>query len=151
MDARMLSVAMIAAVAAGGLAHAQSRDYLVTVKPVSAPKGFEKVKLSKAALGSSQILLWRNAAINPDCTEVPGVSLSILRQPEHGKATVSDGDVYVAYPPANPRSACNSRKVPGHEAFYQADAGFSGHDRLVLQGASPEGRVREITVDIDVR
>ncbi|THD61131.1 MAG: hypothetical protein E8A12_10260 [Phenylobacterium sp.] len=135
----------------GCAATAQERRYEVVVKPMSSESGFEKVKVSKAALGSTQIMLWRNAAINPDCTAVDGVTLSILRPPEHGKATVSDEPLYAAYPPANPRSACNNRKVPGHQAFYQADAGFTGHDTLVLQGSSPEGRVRQITVDILVR
>lgn len=139
--------AIVTAFAAG----AQERHFDVTVKPVSPEKGFDKVKVSKAALGSSQIILWRNTAINPDCTGIPGVTLSILRAPEHGKATVSDEPFYAAFPSANPRSVCNSRKVPGHQAFYQADAGFTGHDKLVLQGSSPEGRVREITVDIVVR
>jgi hypothetical protein len=137
--------------ALSSVATAQERHYDVTVRPVSPAKGFEKLSVSKAALGSTQILLWRNTAINPDCSEVPGVTLSILRPPAHGKASVSDEPLYLAFPQSNPRSVCNSRKVPGHEAFYQADAGFTGHDKLVLQGSSPEGAVREITVDIQVR
>ena len=52
---------------------------------------------------------------------------------------------------AVPRAACNDRKVPGHQAFYEAEAGYTGHDKVVLQGSSPEGHVREITVDILVR
>ena len=151
MRTGILALAGLSALALSCAAVAQERHYDVTVRPVSAPKGFEKVSLSKAALGSTQIILWRNTAINPDCTEVPGVTLSVLRPPEHGKATVSDEPVFVAFPQGNPRSACNTRKVPGHEAFYQADAGFTGHDKLVLQGSSPEGHIREITVDILVR
>ena len=57
----------------------------------------------------------------------------------------------IGLPPNNSRVACNNRKVPGHEAFYAANPGFTGRDRVVLEGSSPEGRVREITVDIEVR
>ncbi len=147
-----LSLAALAAVALAGVAVAQDRTYDITVREhPAAPKGFDKVKLSKAVLGDTQIMLWRNAAINPDCTPVEGVTLSVLKAPEHGKATISNDPVFVAYPPANPRSACNSKKVPGHQAFYQADAGYQGRDHLVLQGSSPEGHVRQIDVDIEVR
>lgn len=151
MRAVMLSGAIVVALVAGGVAYAQSGQYVVNIKRAAPQKGFEKLTISKAALGATPIRLWENAAINPDCTEVPGVSLSILQPPEHGKATVSNDPVYIAFPPNNPRSACNKSKVPGHEAFYQADAGFTGHDRVVLQGSSPEGHVREIKVDILVR
>jgi hypothetical protein len=147
----VIALAGLAALALSCAAAAQEHRYEVTVRPTAAPNGFEKLKVSKAALGSTPIEIWQNAAINPDCTAIDGVTLSILRPPEHGKATVSDEPLYAAFPPANPRSACNSRKVPGHQAFYQADAGFTGHDKLVLQGSSPGGRVREITVDVLVR
>jgi len=140
----------IAALAISGAAAAQSR-YVVTVQPTGPQKGFQKLKLSKAAVGSTPIILWRNAAINPDCSAVPGVTLKVLTQPQHGAATLTDGPVYVGFPVANPRSACNSRKVPGHEVTYQAAAGYVGHDRVVLQGSSPEGHVRLVSIDIDVR
>jgi hypothetical protein len=132
-------------------AAAQERHYDVTVKPRGPAKGFEKLVVSKAVVGTSRIQLWANTAINPDCSETPGVTLSILRQAEHGTVSLSDEPFYPGFPPGNPRSACNVRKVAGHQAFYQASPGFSGHDRVVLQGSSPEGRVREISFDILVR
>ena len=133
----------------GGMAFAQS--YVVTVKPAEPQRGFEKLSISKAAIGATPIMIWRNSAINPDCTEVPGVTLTVLREPEHGTATVSNDPIYPSFPAANPRSVCNARKVPGHTAIYQAAAAYRGRDRLVLQGSSPDGRVREITVQVDVR
>jgi hypothetical protein len=143
-------LAAVAALAACGAAVAQSR-YVVTVQPAGPVKGFQKLKLSKAAVGTTPIILWRNAAINPDCSAVPGVTLKVLRPPQHGAATLTDGPVYVSFPAANPRAACNSRKVPGHEVTYQAASGYSGHDRVVLQGSSPDGHVRQVSIDIDVR
>jgi hypothetical protein len=151
MKIHVLSAAVLAAALGAGAVAAQDQRYSVTVHRDQPSSGFEKVKVSKAAVGDTQIVLWANTAINPDCTPVPGVTLSILKAPEHGKATVSDDPAYLAYPPGNPRSACNNRKIPGHRALYQADAGYSGRDHVVLQGSSPEGRVREINVDIQVR
>ena len=114
MRAKMLIVAAVALMGAGaGLAW--SGEYVVTVKPVSHEKGFDKLNVSKAAIGSTQIILYQNTAINPDCTEVPGSTLSILRQPEHGKVVVSDEPVYVAFPPANPRSASARLRVVQRE------------------------------------
>ena len=130
----------------------QAAQYNVTITPQSRPHGFEKINVSRAAIGSTPIRIWANADIDPDCsTHLPGPSLTILQPPAHGQATISDEPFYAAYPPANPRSACNSRKVPGHQAFYTAASGYSGHDHMVLQGASPEGQVRRIDVDVNVR
>jgi hypothetical protein len=151
MQARMLLLACVAVMATGA-ASAQERRYVVSVNPVARSQGYEKLSISKAAIGATPIRLWANAAIDPDCSpHVPGATLTILEPPAHGAATISDEPYYVAYPPANPRSACNTRKIPGHQAFYTAQAGFTGHDKLVLEGASGDGRVRRITVNIDVR
>ncbi|MBV8594031.1 MAG: hypothetical protein JOZ27_07020 [Caulobacteraceae bacterium] len=142
----------VAAALLAGPALAQANHYLVTVEPRHAARGFERVSVSKAALGSTPIRLWENTAINPDCSAMtPASTLTIVTPPRHGTATISEEPFYIAFPPTNPRSACNTRKLPGHQAFYAAAPGFVGHDRLVLRGAGPEGRVREITVDIDVR
>ena len=98
------------------------------------------------------IRVWANTAIDPDCSEHhPGATLTLLEPPAHGVATIRDEPYFAAFPPANPRSACNARKAPGHQAYYAAAAGYVGHDRLVLQGASPDGAVRRITVDVTVR
>ena len=148
---RSVLVAVVAALAVGGPAAAQTQRYEVTVKPAVAAGGFEKLKVEKAALGDAQIRIWANTAINPDCTAMPGLTLNVLRAPEHGAVTVSDEPFYAAFPPANPRASCNRQKVPGHQAFYQARAGYAGRDKVVLQASTPEGRVREITVDILVR
>jgi len=105
-----------------------------SAQPHLPASGYQRLHVDKAVVGST-----------PDAT------LTILEQPAHGAAVVKDEPYYVAFPPANPRSACNDRKVPGHQAFYTAAAGYTGHDRMVLQGSSPDGAVRRIAVDITVR
>ena len=143
---------MLAGLMVAMAAGAQAAQYNVTITPQSRPHGYEKVTVSKAAIGGTPIRLWYNTAIDPDCSvHQPGATLTIIQPPAHGAATVSDEPFYAAFPPANPRSACNDRKVPGHQAFYTAASGYAGRDRMVLQGSSPDGRVRRVEVNIDVR
>jgi hypothetical protein len=114
--------------------------------------GYQKLTVAKAAIGSTPIRIWANTAIDPDCSvHSPGATLTILEEPKHGAAVVKDEPYFAAFPPVNPRSACNNRKVPGNQAFYTAAPGFKGRDRMVLQGSSPDGSVRQVTVDITVR
>ena len=114
--------------------------------------GYQRLHVGKAVIGSTPVRIWANAAINPDCSvQTPGATLTILEPPAHGAAVIKDEPYYAAFPPANPRSACNNRKVPGHQAFYTAASGYTGHDHMVLQGSSPDGAVRRIAVDITVR
>jgi hypothetical protein len=112
---------------------------------------FERINLSKATVGTATIEVWRLTILNPDCTEVPGGTLTILKQPAHGRVTLSTGNFYPSYPPANPRSLCNTRKAPGQQAYYQAHLGYAGADEFVLQAFTPMGAVREIYVDVVVR
>lgn len=112
--------------------------------------GVQNISISKAAVGSSQIVIWGGAAIDPDCSEHPGATLTVLAPPAHGEVKVVEEPIYVAFPPGNPRSACNSKKVPGRHAYYTANPGFTGHDRVVLQGASADGHVRRVTVNVNV-
>lgn len=148
----ILACAAGLAIGAGAAIAAQPKQYVVTVKPAGHPSGYEKLNVAKAVVGSAPIRVWANTAIDPDCSaHVPGAELTILQPPSHGTAVVKDEPYFAAFPPANPRSGCNNRKVPGHQAFYTAVSGYTGHDHMVLQGSSPDGAVRRIAVDITVR
>jgi hypothetical protein len=137
--------------AVAGLAMAEER-FDVTVRRVNShPDAVQKIKVSKAAIGSSQIIIWGGAAIDPDCSEHPGYTLNVVEPPAHGEVKVVAEPIYLAFPRANPRSACNSRKVPGRQAYYTAAPGFSGHDRVVLEGVTEDGTMRHVTVNVDVR
>jgi hypothetical protein len=141
-----------AVLALGGMASAQSQSYVVTVHPARKTQGLDRVHIQKAAIGSTEIRLWANATIDPSCNAtIPAATLAVIKQPEHGSVRISDDPLYMAYPPNNPRSACNKQKVPGHQALYAANAGYHGHDHVELEGSSPDGLVRDVWVDIDVR
>jgi hypothetical protein len=141
----------LAVLAVCGSAAAQERQYTVTVRPAAhVANGVQKIKLSKAAVGSSQIVIWGGAAIDPDCSPHPGSTLAVVTPPAHGEVKVVEEPIYVAFPPGNPRSACNSKKVPGRHVYYTASPGYSGHDRVVLEGSSEDGSVRHVTIDVNV-
>jgi len=139
------------ALAIAGAAMAQTRSFTVTVNPNQRPEGYDKIEVSKAALGSNPIRLWQNTSIDPDCAATGRVTLTVIKPPQHGDVQISTDPFFYAFPKANPRSACNDKKVPGNRAFYTAAAGYIGPDHVVLQGSSSEGVVRRIAVDIDVR
>ena len=152
MGSKLLILACATGLAMGSGAVAQSNRYVVTIKPTAHASGYEKLSIAKAAVGSAPIRVWANTAIDPDCSaHTPGAILTILQPPSHGTAVVKDEPYFAAFPPGNPRAACNDRKVPGNQAFYTAASGYTGHDRMVLQGSSPDGMVRRIAVDITVR
>ena len=152
MRAGILLVSSLAALSLGFTVAAQERRYEVTINPANShPDAVQKIRVSKAVIGSSQIVIWGGASIEPDCTEHPGYTLSIVKPPAHGEVKVVEEGIYLAFPPSNPRSACNSRKVPGRKVYYTANAGFSGHDRVVLEGASDNGTMRDVTIDVEVR
>ena len=133
------------------VAVAQTSRFEVTIQPQSAPEGFAKINIDKAAIGSAKIRLWQNTSVEPDCSPRGQPTLSVIRQPEHGQVIMDDEPFFYVFAAGSGREACSQHKVPGHRAFYTADAGYKGHDKVVLQGSQPDGYVRQITVNIDIR
>ena len=151
MVSRVSLACGLALLAYCGAAAAQEQQYMVTVRPAGhEANGVQKINISKAAVGSSQIVIWGGAAIDPDCSPHPGSTLTIVAPPAHGAVKVVEEPIYVAFPPGNPRSACNSKKVPGRHVYYTASPGYAGHDRVILEGSSEDGHVRHVTIDVDV-
>jgi hypothetical protein len=152
MRAATVLLAGAAAFSLSATALAQERHYDVTVRPVGGHHdAVQKIRVSKAAIGDSPIVIWGGAAIDPDCTAHPGYTLSVVQPPAHGQVKVVEEGVYLAFPPNNPRAACNSHKVPGRQAYYTANPGYSGRDRIVLEGVTEDGTIRHVTVDVDLR
>jgi hypothetical protein len=127
-----------------------TQTYLVQRVGPGSAKGYQDVHISKAAIAGQQVRVWWATALNPDCTAAATMTTDILDQPRHGRISLSDDPFYPNFTPPNPRAACDTIKSPGRQAFYTADAGFHGHDKLVLRNATSEGRMRRIVVDIDV-
>lgn len=128
-----------------------AQTYLVRKVGSMAPKGYDEVHISKAAIAGQQVRIWWATLLNPDCTAAGTMTTQILVQPRHGQVSISDDQFYPSYARPNPRASCDRQKSPGKQAFYTADANFQGHDKLVIKNATSEGNIRRIIVDIDVR
>lgn len=128
-----------------------AQTYVVQRIGPAPAKGYADIHISKSAIAGQQIRLWWATLLNPDCTMAGTMTTEIVSPPRHGQASISEGEIYPEYRQPNPRVACDARKVPGKQAFYTASADFHGHDKVVIQNATSEGRIRRVIVDIDVR
>jgi hypothetical protein len=132
-------------------ASAQTMTFSVTRTPNPAPeKGYEELKISKAALAGHEVRVWAAQMLEPDCSAHGTMTAEILEPPKHGTARLSDEPFYSGFPPTNVRFVCNKTKDPGESLFYKPAGDFHGHDKLVMRNSTSEGRIRKITIDIDV-
>lgn len=114
-------------------------------------KGYADIHVSRAAMSGEKIRIWFATLTNPDCSSAGTMTAQIITPPHHGHVDISTEKVYPNFVAPNPRVICDTRKVDGVQAFYTADAGYHGHDKIVLQNATSEGRVRRVIIDVDVR
>lgn len=132
-------------------AQADAETYVVRRIDGGPTKGFADLHISKAAMPGERIRLWFATLTNPDCSSAGTMTTQVVGQPHHGTVDISYDKVYPNFVAPNPRVICDKQKVDGVQAFYTAAADFHGHDKVVLQNATSEGRVRRVVVDVDVR
>lgn len=89
-------------------------------------------------------------AINPDCTTIVSGNVRPVKQPARGALTIKPADDFVYFPPANPRSACNAKRVKGTLVEYQSPADFKGTDSLAYDVFLDSGGVAHHTITINV-
>jgi hypothetical protein len=90
-------------------------------------------------------------AINPDCSIVDYPTVRIVSPPSSGVASVTRGKAFPSFPPFNPRSACNRRRVPAMLLRYQPERGFIGNDSFSVDVIYPAGAEQSITYNITVK
>lgn len=130
---------------------AGAQTYLIRRLNEGGGKGYSDIHESRAAISGEKIRIWFATLTNPDCSSAGTVTAQIVIPPHHGHADILTEKVYPNFIAPNPRVICDTHKVDGVEAFYTSDAEYHGHDKIVLQSATSEGRVRRILIDIDVR
>ena len=144
-------------VAAVGLAAATlssnvaAQTYVLRKIGPASQKGFDDIHISKAAIAGQEIRIWWATLLNPDCTAAGTMTTRVLEQPHHGQVRVSDEPFFPNYVQPNPRAVCDAQKSPGKQAFYTPATGFHGRDKLVIENATSEGRMRRIIADINVQ
>ncbi|SFK50184.1 hypothetical protein [Methylorubrum salsuginis] len=91
------------------------------------------------------------ARMEPDCRSLPMDNLAILEGPAHGRISMERGVDFPNFSPNNPRSRCNTRKVPGNKLVYQSAPGFVGEDGFVLEVIGKYGNAMRTRYQIAVR
>ncbi|WP_157235202.1 hypothetical protein [Methylosinus sp. LW4] len=107
-------------------------------KTISVPRG------ATASLGFG-------ASINPDCTrsDVPD-RVTLTQAPSQGRVEIRHEAGYAYFRPANPRSRCNTTRVPGTKMFYHASPNASGTDTFSYDWYSGTGGVAHFTVTVNI-
>jgi len=148
-----MRTALLALLSVATALSAADAQTTITIRNLAANQatGYGVAHLSDSAIAGQQILVWSAVDINPDCGATGAMTTRVLQEPHHGQLRLSDDMIFPNFVPPNPRATCDHQKVPGREAFYTADPNFHGTDKLVLENATPEGRIRKIEVKISVR
>jgi hypothetical protein len=108
------------------------------------------VSRTVAVAPGSKLKLQFVIALNPDCTVIQSASARVVKEPVHGRITIQPGEDFAYFPPANPRSSCNSRRVKGQIVEYHAPVGFKGTDIVKYDYFNSVGGVFHNTVTINV-
>jgi hypothetical protein len=114
------------------------------------PGGASAQATYNVAAGHQLRVLWAYS-LNPDCSSLGQVVVRVTQQPQHGRIAVRNGHAFPTFASSNSRSVCNTRRVPGVEAYYQAPAGFTGFDSVGFEAIFPSGSYQQITRNIQVR
>jgi hypothetical protein len=104
----------------------------------------------KVVASGRPLMLYQAYATNPDCTSAGAVVVRVAQPPEHGRVSIRQTGVFPRFPEANLRSVCNRRRVPGVEATYVSQRGYTGSDFTVLEVLFPAGRGVSVRLPIRV-
>lgn len=104
----------------------------------------------KVVVSGQPLVLYETYVTNPDCSSFGPIVLRVVQSPEHGRVTIRHAGVFPNFPEANPRSVCNRRRVPGIQATYVSQRGYTGSDFALLEAFFPRGRGLRISIPIRV-
>ena len=90
-------------------------------------------------------------AINPDCSLLGYPTVRISAQPTNGVVSVFKGKAFPRFLAPNPRSACDSRRVPAMRMEYRPRRDFVGSDSFSIDVFFRSGAEQEVTVNVTVR
>lgn len=108
----------------------------------------EQLKLYAA--GDQEIMLRRGYSLTPDCEPNRPTKIAIIVQPKNG--TISER-VHLGFPnyeKDNVRMKCNEKRVEGVAAFYKANPGFKGVDKMEFAIVYNDGGAKRFKVEMVV-
>lgn len=88
---------------------------------------------------------------NPDCSSTGYPNVKITTQPQFGQLSIERGEDFPSFKKENPRSECNTQRLPSIRVFYTSNPGYTGTDRFELQTLYPAGRLVENSYQVTVR
>ncbi len=127
---------------------AAAQTYVVHRLRAGPAPGEATVHLNRAALAGQTIRIWAATLTNPDCTAAGTMTTQVLDEPRHGEVSLSDEPFFPSFTAPNPRAVCDTRKVPGRQAFYTAAPGFHGHEKVELRNSTSDWIIRKVVIDI---
>ncbi|MFH6782102.1 MULTISPECIES: hypothetical protein [Methylobacterium] len=93
--------------------------------------------------GQAQKIGWF-VSVDPTCRSVGAWTVNLIEPPGKGRITVEQGSEYPEFPPTNPRSACNKRKVPATRLIYAAPPGAGDDDQFTIEIVDPLGNAKQV-------
>lgn len=105
----------------------------------------------KSAESGKKQLMGSAVSINPDCSAAGEPVVTIVKPPTNGRMTAEKGETYPSFVKENPRSACNSKKVPATNIYYTSNPGFTGTEYATVEVLFPQGNIDRGDLIITVR
>jgi len=113
--------------------------------------GIKKEEFVRYAFAGNTMELMFLVALEIDCSVDEGWAYEIIKQPEHGIATLKPHTGFTYFAKSNPRHKCNEQKVEGQLLTYKPDAGYKGPDSLTYVSINSSGMAWERTYRFNVR
>lgn len=102
------------------------------------------------AAGHQVRILWAYS-LNPDCSSRGQIVARLTQSPQHGRVVIRNGSGFPNLASSNSHSVCNTRRVPGVEAYYRPVAGYVGFDSASFDVIFPTGNYQQTTSNIQIR
>ena|SRR5262249_11971395 len=113
--------------------------------------GIKKEEFVRYAFAGNTMELMFLVALEIDCSVDEAWAYEIIKQPEHGVATLKPHTGFTYFPKSNPRHKCNETRVDGQMLTYKPDTGYKGPDTLTYVAINPSGMAYERTYRFNVR
>lgn len=98
-----------------------------------------------------EVRVYWASSLNPDCTPNGQIVVRMTQPPQHGRVAIRNTRLFPSYPSSSNRNVCNTRRVPGIEAYYQPASGYTGFDSASFEAIFPNGEYRQYTANVQVR
>jgi hypothetical protein len=105
----------------------------------------------RQVIGGKPFQLAFFVSTNPDCSARGYPTISVTQQPQHGRVRVAHGSDFASFSAANPRSACNRRRLAGTGITYVSERGYTGFDTVGIEVIFPSGRHGRGFYNLNVR